>query len=187
MNFSFFSDPFGLSCLVSLLLFTLFQILQDTRLTRSPPAPLCEGLINARVDLILRITMSWIALIGPFYSFIVNHTHFIWWAIIPLALLPVLIGLLINPEISTSPDSNFFLKKNIFTQTAQLHQRAPAPIDHAYQELLHLTHTLPLHGINKIVFRPQQCFPYAEKGPISLADLMCTLKHNMGSKEPSTT
>ena len=145
------SFPVLMSLTVSLFLFVLSQYSQDTRVFHKPPSPLHDGFISARLDLALRLTVSLLALLGPFYVAFIDMVT-LWDMVLPFVLFPAVTGLLINPELSTYTHSKLVITKPLLSQTATLHLKSPyQQFDRqTYQELLHFVQTLPEHGIKHI-------------------------------------
>ncbi len=146
-----FSVQIILTVIASLLLLILFQCSQNTRVFHKPPSSLQGGFISARLDLALRLTASLLALFGPFYIAFMDMVTLLD-IVIPLALFPAVIGLLINPELSIDTNSKLVITKPLLSKTATLHLKSPYQhFDRqTYQELLHLVQILPEHGIKHI-------------------------------------
>ena len=139
----------GLAFVVAIVLFIFLQVLPSTRLNYK--APLVNGFITTRANMILRLLASTLALFGPFFIIFIDLMT-LDEALTLLLLCPIVFGLLLNPELTLSSNARLVITKSLISHTATLHLREPyQDFDRkTYQELLQLVTLLPQYGIEHI-------------------------------------
>lgn len=142
----------GLSFVAAVVLFIFLQVLPSTRLKYK--APLVNGFIKTRANMILRLLASTLALFGPFFIIFIDLMT-LDEALTLLLLCPIVFGLLLNPELTLSSNARLVITKSLISHTATLHLREPyQDFDRkTYQELLQLVTLLPQYGIEHIMLK----------------------------------
>ncbi len=146
-----FTLELSLALITGLLLLTLLQHRQYTRLF-SPPAKLLQrGFLAARAHLALRLIASLSASLLPLY-FLFIEAGPLRDIVIVLVLLPIVTALIISPELSLTKDAKLVMTKPLLSRTATLHLRTPyQDFDiQTYRELFTLVECLPQYGIKTI-------------------------------------
>ena len=150
MPFSF-SVLMSLTATTSLLLFAALQYSQYACLFSIPRTLLKRGFLVARGNLALRLMLSFLALLSPFYALFIEAVKIEDFAF-PLIALPVFISLFAAPELHTEPNARLVITKPLLSRTATLHLKSPYQgFDRqTYRELFALVESLPQHGIDNI-------------------------------------
>lgn len=160
-----------LTTLLSLSLFVLFQWLQDTRIIHKKPVDLKRGFIIARLDVALRLMAANLSLLTPFYFLMIEYVTLLD-LIVPLVIFPVIISLIVNPELAIDSSANLVITKPLVGKGVTLHLRQPyQDFDRqTYKELLHLVEELPKYQV-KVIKLSSPMF-YDKRGKIRSFDTL---------------